>query len=254
MRQVPRYLLIGNGRVAKHFQRYFSLLNISFESWCRHQSQTELHEKIQRSTHILVLISDHAIEKFILDCYSLEGGNPFKIDSRLRGNDSRVYIHFSGSLTTPLAYGAHPLTTFSHEMYNLEQYQKIPFIVDQDAPDFKILFPELPNQHVRLEKSQKAKYHALCVLSGNFSCMLWQKIFSDFEREFNIPNSIAHPYLKQVTHNLLNNYESALTGPLVRGDQATIEKNLFALDSDPYQAVYKTFIDCYQRIQKEETA
>ena len=42
MRQVPRYLFIGNDRVARCVLHYFSLLKLSFVSWyqsCQEQSQ-----------------------------------------------------------------------------------------------------------------------------------------------------------------------------------------------------------------------
>ena len=230
MRQVPTYLLIGNGRVSRHFQRYFSLLGLSFLTWSRKQPQSELLTAIEQATHILILIPDTAIEPFIV-------ANLAAIN--------KPRIHFSGSLVTTYAYGAHPLMTFSHDLYELDRYQQIPFILDHDAPELSELLPGLPNSSQRLHTSLKAKYHALCVLSGNFSCMLWQKFFKTLESEFNLSPEIAHPYLQQQMRNLIENPEAALTGPLIRGDTETIQKNLQALTSDPFQAVFKSFVDCF---------
>jgi len=237
MRQVPHYLIIGNGRVARHIQYYFSLLRLSCTSWHRQEALSKLHQERDRATHILLLISDRAIECFVAEYLS-------KFSSML--------IHFSGSVVSEHVFGAHPLMTFSESLYDLEHYQAIPFILDHDAPTMDKLLPGLPNQHVRLHTSQKQKYHALCVLSGNFSCMLWQKFFHMLENEFNIPRSIAYLYLQQQTKNLVTHAEYALTGPLVRGDKMTIEKNLLALNNDPFQAVYKSFIACYQKMIHEE--
>lgn len=237
MRQVPNYLLIGNGRVARHFQHYFSLLKLSFNTWHRHQSLSQLHQHVEASTHILLLINDSAIDELI--------DKHFQQTPALR-------IHFSGSLISHHAFGAHPLMTFGDHLYDLKQYQHIPFVLEEDTPAFASLLPGLPNHAVRLPKALKAKYHALCVLSGNFSCLLWQKLFASFEREFKLPSSIAYPYLRQQTQNLLNDNHSALTGPLVRDDQATIEKNLSALQADPFQEVYQSFVSCYAKSKKEE--
>ena len=66
-------------------------------------------------------------------------------------------------------------------------------------------------------------------MSGNFSCLLWQKFFASLEHEFNLPPAIAFPYLIQQMNNLLHDPQAALTGPLVRNDKDTIEKNLAAL-------------------------
>ncbi len=235
MRQVPHYLIIGNGRVARHFLHYFNLLNIQCDNWHRQESFALLSEKINQATHILILISDSEIEKFA--------------EMHLRHTDAML-IHFSGSLVSEKIFGAHPLMCFNPTLYSDDQYPKIPFIIDHDAPDFESLLPGLPNQHVRLNKEQKAKYHALCVMSGNFSCILWQKLFSGLEKEFQIPAEIAHGYLMQQTNNLIQNPKTALTGPLVRNDKNTLEKNISALANDPFQTIYKSFVTCYEQLQK----
>jgi len=236
MRQVPQYLLIGNGRIARHFQHYFRLLQIPFFTWHRGESESTLENKIKSASHILLLISDGAIDVFIK-----------KYLSHLK---ETLLIHFSGSVITDFAYGAHPLMTFGFELYDDNHYQTIPFVIDHDAPDFALLLPGLKNPNVRLNKNLKAKYHALCVMSGNFSCLLWQKLFSSLEKEFNLPKEIAYPYLQQQTANLLKSPELALTGPLTRNDHHTIEKNLAALQLDPFQKVYQSFVLCYEELTK----
>ncbi len=237
MRQVPCYLLIGNGRVARHFRHYFSLLSLSFSTWHRHEPLAKLQQQLPHATHILLLISDDAIEDF----YAQQLKNYLN-------NHSAYCIHFSGSVVSEHIYGAHPLMSFSHDLYELAHYQTIPFVVDHHAPAFEILLPHINNQHVRLHTSQKAKYHALCVLSGNFSCLLWQKLFASLEQEFQFSPTIAHAYLLQQTRQLIFNPQQALTGPLVRNDLKTIEKNLAALAADPFQLVYKSFVECYQNL------
>lgn len=234
MRQVPHYLLIGNGRLAHHIQHYFTSLQIPFSTWHRAQSHSTLQQQLTESTHILLLISDHAIENFITEHLQ---------------HTSALLVHFSGSLVSEKAHGAHPLMTFSSMLYPVNDYPRMTFVIDHDAPDFEKLLPGLPNAHVRLDKSLKSKYHALCVLSGNFSCLLWQKLFSSLKTEFNIPENIAKMYLQQQTENLLNSPKTALTGPLVRGDTHTIQKNIAALEGDPFQQVYESFVKCYEEIK-----
>lgn len=235
MRQVPRYLLIGNGRVARHFQHYFSLLGLSCSTWQRSQPDRQLEQQLNAVTHVLILINDQQIEEFIA--------------LHLK-NTKALLLHFSGSLVSEKAHGVHPLMTFNQDLYSLEQYQGIPFVMDEDAPAFEVVLPGLSNAHVRLPKALKAKYHALCVLSGNFSCLLWQKLFNSLEQEFNFPPAMAQMYLQQQTKNLLTNPQTALTGPLIRNDKATIEKNLAALAGDPFQKVYESFVVCYQQIRE----
>jgi 2-dehydropantoate 2-reductase len=235
MRRVPHYLIIGNGRVASHFQHYFSLLNLACSSWHRNLPLSSLNQLLPDATHILLLISDQAIDAFISEY--------------LQQSDA-IRIHFSGCLISDQAYGAHPLMTFSHHLYDIHKYQALPFVIDHDAPAFTDLLPGLMNPHTRLHKILKPKYHAMCVMGGNFSCMLWQKLFNTFEKEFNIPPEIAHQYLQQQTQNLLQSPQTALTGPLVRNDQLTLQKNMNALENDAFQPIYKSFVECYTQINE----
>jgi predicted short-subunit dehydrogenase-like oxidoreductase (DUF2520 family) len=232
MRQVPYYLLVGDGRVSRHFQHYFSLLSLDFHVWHRRQPIARLHHLLPVVNRILVLISDDEIDPFITQHLSTA---------------SSIIIHCSGSLESKHAFGAHPLMTFGEAMYSLHQYMSIPFIIDSDAPSIAELFPGLSNPCVHLAVEHKSRYHALCVLAGNFSCLLWQKLFADFNSKLAIAPSMAHPYLKQCMQNILANPKTALTGPLVRGDQQTILANLAALQGDPIQEVYQSFVNWYQQ-------
>lgn len=71
-------------------------------------------------------------------------------------------------------------------------------------------------------------------------------------QEFNIPAATAHLFLQQQIQNIMNHYPSALTGPLVRDDENTIQKNLTALTHDAFQSVYRSFVVCYQQQKAEE--
>lgn len=234
MRQVPNYLIIGNGRVARHFRHYLSLLNIEFSVWHRAESPARLKKLAQTATHILILISDQAIEHFI--------------DEHLQGTTA-VKVHFSGALVSRKAFGAHPLMTFNTGLYTLEKYQSIPFVAD----DAGISLPGLPNKVHAIAPEMKAKYHALCVLSGNFSCLLWQKFFAAMTDEFHLPAETGQAYLRQQMENLLENSATAFTGPLARGDAETIRKNLAALDGDPFQRVYQSFVDIYPLLKEKSS-
>lgn len=230
--QVPAYLIIGQGRVARHMGCYLTLLNIPFTTWHRAEPPADLTARARAATHILVLIRDGAIEPFVHE--------------HLRDLPV-VKIHFSGALATPAAVGAHPLMTFGDDLYTLEKYKSIPFVLDEGAPDMSELLPGLSNPSVRLPAAQKAKYHAMCVLAGNFSCLLWQKFFSTLTTEFHFPPGFGIPYLLQQAENIARDPASALTGPLARGDDVTLAKNIQALEGDAFQAVYKSFVDAYRK-------
>ncbi len=234
MGQVPEYAIIGAGRMARHFCHYLHLLNIPYRQWSRKAdpAHVKLEEVIDGCKSILILINDGAIESFI-------NAHPFL--------KKKVLVHFSGSLNTSLANGAHPLMTFNDKLYSLDTYQKIPFVIEKTDTAINELLPGLANPSFVIPRELKAFYHAMCVLSGNFTAILWQKFFTELETTFNIPKEMAHPYLEQIVLNLQNNPQSALTGPLSRNDLVTINANLQALAKDPFQKVYQAFWDIYQR-------
>lgn len=236
MPQIARYLIVGNGRVARHFRHYLALLHLPASQWHRGETLAELRERLPAATHILLLISDRAIEPFIEEHLQ---------DTRA------IKVHFSGALATQKAYGAHPLMTFNRGLYTLEKYRAIPFVVDADAPSFATLLPGLPNTHEALPVHLKAKYHAVCVLSGNFSCLLWQKFFDTLAYEFHFPPEMGRAVLRQQMENLLEDRASAFTGPLARDDRETIEKNLQALTGDPFKAIYQSFVDAYPLLREK---
>jgi hypothetical protein len=161
----------------------------------------------------------------------------------------KTLLHCSGALSIPGVAGAHPLMTFGHELYTLGQYQKIPFMVDQ-GHDFAALLPGLCNPHFPVRLEDKPRYHALCVMAGNFSQILWQAASSGFEGMGLPPETLA-PYLQQVVCNFIANPGAALTGPLSRGDMNTIRRNLNALNGDPLQPVYQA-LDLHRDSQAAE--
>jgi predicted short-subunit dehydrogenase-like oxidoreductase (DUF2520 family) len=67
-----------------------------------------------------------------------------------------------------------------------------------------------------------------------------------FSGELQLPAESLDAYLRQVTENYVRHPESALTGPLVRGDEQTIARNLRALEGDPLQGLYRDFVAYYE--------
>ncbi len=229
------YGIVGNGRVARHLGHYLDLNGLEIRRWSRtapadpddspaHRIRVE--EALESCPVVLVLIRDDAIE-------------PFLASVDLSG---RTLIHASGSLRTPLATSMHPLYTFGPELYPADVYPRIPFVCDDDGPDFASVFPELENPNWRIAPGDRPRYHAACVLGGNFTTLLWAHAMEIF-REVGLPAEVALPFLEQTCANVAEHGSEALTGPLVRGDRRTIQENLAALEGDPWAAVYRAFVE-----------
>lgn len=238
------YAILGGGRLARHMSHYLTLLGLRCSTWARQpdpllnshsiaDTAERLHATVQDASHVMLLVSDDAIA-------SLAKRYP-----ELR---SKTLLHCSGALGIPGIAGAHPLMTFGPELYELETYQKIPFMLDQGI-NMAELLPGLPNPHSSISVEQKAQYHALCVVAGNFPQILWQAISQRFT-ELDLADGMLEPYLRRVLDNFLTNPSTALTGPLSRGDQGTINRNLQSLQTDPLQALYQSFVQFHAAEQQ----
>ena len=238
MHEQPTYLFVGDGRLARHFSAYFDFLRIPYKRWNR-QDGTKFLAAAKGTSKIILCINDDAVEKFIEE-YAPQLGEDI------------VWIHCSGSLSTPLAQGAHPLMTFGEHTMSVQEYQNIPFITEAGRSNLKELFPELTNPTYEVKAELKNFYHAWCVLAGNFSTILWQNFFDVCEKRFEMPRHVAFPYLEKVTEQLQRD-GAPLTGPLVRGDTKTVQGHLDSLAGEPFQDIYAAFVKTFAALnQKEE--
>ena len=237
MRQVPAHNatplgIVGSGRVARHFHHYFTLLGLPVCAWSRRGGTLSPPDALASCRTVLLLIRDAAIVPFV------DAWPPLQ-EKRL--------VHCSGSLVTPLAEVAHPLMTFGPELYDVTEYQAIPFVLDTGGTPFSELLPGLPNPTFAIPVAERPYYHALCVMAGNFSTILWVRLFDELQRRFGIPASAAHPYLARVAANVMADAGRALTGPLARGDAQAIAANLTALEEDPFHEIYSAFAKVYDQ-------
>jgi predicted short-subunit dehydrogenase-like oxidoreductase (DUF2520 family) len=224
--------IVGDGRVASHVLYYLHLLDAPVRAWSRRTAVTSPVETLASCETVLLLVRDGAIEPFVREWPAL--------------GDKRL-VHLSGSVVTSFAQAAHPLMTFGRDPYDLDTYRRIPFILDERATSFQELLPSLPNPWFTIPASERPYYHALCVMAGNFSTLLWLKLFEALQGRYGIPASAAHLYLEQMATNLRVNPDAALTGPLPRGDMKTVGANLKALEGDPFSAVYAAFVRAFER-------
>lgn len=226
-KNVMRYTIVGDGKVAKHFCHYFSMIGVDYNTWSRKQSISTLKTNIKSSDVVLILISDTAIEAFV-NKYS------FLHQSTL--------VHFSGTVSIKNVLGCHPLMTFSEQLYDLSVYESIPFICDNDIV-FNKIFPQLiKNRWFNIDATQKAFYHAMCVMAGNFSQTLMRATANELSHTMELPNDILFPYLLQNTKNFITNPDNSATGPIQRGDFTTVKKHLHTLRYHPLGQVYQSFV------------
>jgi predicted short-subunit dehydrogenase-like oxidoreductase (DUF2520 family) len=218
--------IVGGGRLARHLSHYFRESGIAVRSWTRAEPISP-DEALGDVPVVLVLIADDAIAPFIESQPALR---------------SRVLVHCSGSLVTPLAHGMHPLMNFGPDLYGMAVYWAIPFVHDAGGPGIRDLFPSLPNPSFALDPARKPLYHAMADLAGNLTPMLWEQLFLAFETQLGLPREAAMMYLKRVVDVCEGPSPFPRTGPVARGDRRTVLRNLEALGDDPVRAVYEGFV------------
>jgi len=172
---------------------------------------------------ILLALSDDAIGPFI---------------DRHPEFRARPVVHFSGSLLIDGVPGLHPLMTFGPELYDHEFYRAIPFVCERGHAGFDEIFPGLDNPSWPIDGRKKSTYHALCVLAGNSTTILWTKAMEGFESRLGLPREILRPFLLRTAANSLDQGRAALTGTLARNDRGTIARDLEGLAGDPFREVY----------------
>lgn len=236
----PVYGVLGSGRLARHLDHYFRNEGLDVRRWARtadaqantrdparHPDADErLRAAMAPCSHVLVLLSDDAIAPFV------------ERHAFLR---DKILIHCSGAQSISGLNGAHPLMTFGPRLYDPERYRAVPFVTDAEGLSFPDLFPRLANPHYTLPADKKALYHAYCVVSGNFTGLLWERVFAEFEQRLGLPKEVLLPYMEQVFANLAA-ADGVVTGPLVRRDMKTIERNLAALKGNELKGVYEAFL------------
>lgn len=224
---VQTVLLIGSGRLAKHLNHWNSLLNQPHELlfWNRIMDTALLPVLMERADSVWLAISDRALIPFY--------------ESHLAAFTKPV-IHFSGALNDDRLLSAHPLMSFPYELLDDAVYSHIHFAIYGRETLAEIL-PGFKNTFTVLKASEKSLYHALCVLAGNFPQILWNHTAAEMQK-LGLPPEALDIYVAQIAANYLSLKDQSLTGPIVRGDRETIEKNIRSLSEHPQlQHIYETF-------------
>ena len=221
-------LLIGSGRMAKHLKYWNQLIagSLTLNTWNRSQDISLLQKYISEKPIVWLAISDSAIVDFY--------------ESHLQSTTLKI-VHFSGALNDTRMLSAHPLMSFTEELFENSFYERIHFVIS-NFQNLTEALPNFRNAFTVMDPKQKAFYHSLCVMAGNFPQLLWNEVNTELRR-LNLPDSALETYVQKITENFIKLKERSVTGPLVRKDFATIEKNILALDKNQkLKKLYECFL------------
>ncbi len=176
-----------------------------------------------------------------------------------RGNTlsrATTLVHFSGLhpaeiMRSPQSaarlLSIHPLLPFADAQAAYEKLSHCPCALEGDSTALSLgeeLVRALDGVGFRIKKEQKALYHAAACIASNFFVTLidWARellIACGMEAERVLP--LLQPLLQTTAENLrVLGTEQALTGPIVRGDAATVGTHIQQLErtAPAYTAAY----------------
>lgn len=162
-----------------------------------------------------------------------------------------IVMHCSGALTSDvlsavkikeaLVASVHPMKSFSNPSLSVKNYPGTYCSMEGDPAALSVLeplFQSIGSITYPIKKDKKLLYHAAGVFASNYLVTLAQQALNHFT-EASVPEKIALDIILNLMRGTLSNIENtnslkaALTGPIQRGDIATIKSHLSAfLDRD----------------------
>jgi predicted short-subunit dehydrogenase-like oxidoreductase (DUF2520 family) len=192
---------------------------------------------VKHSDIIFITTTDDQIENIVVQ---LSQGSWLKPE--------QLVIHTSGALSStslePLKifgcgiFSMHPLQSFAKVEKAVSDLNNSFFCIEGDELRLKQLEEILNicgNKYFKLKADEKTLYHAsACMISNYFVTLVHNSL--QLMESIKIPSSLAFNAMLPLIQGTLQNIvelgtEHALTGPIVRGDSKTLEKQLEAVEA-----------------------
>lgn len=145
-------------------------------------------------------------------------------------------VHLSGSLHDPEVPSAHPLVSFDGEPAD---WTGVPLAVTGPAPvPIVAALRSLGFCPFELPADKKALYHAAAVMTSGHAATLWLGAQNLLEASgVVLPGGGLAPLAQATLDNIRKHGAGGRTGPFVRGDRVTIERDRDALP-EPWRSLF----------------
>ena len=146
--------------------------------------------------------------------------------------------HLSGSLHLDDVPSAHPLVSFDGSP---RDWRGVPLALTGPVPpDIVAALEGLGFASFELNPEQKALYHAAAVLTSGHAATLWLGAAHLLQSAgVDLPGQGLLPLARATLDNVARLGAAGRTGPFVRGDQETIDRDAAALP-EPWRSVFLT--------------
>ena len=191
---------------------------------------------------------------------------------KLRAFDlsEKQICHCSGAMTAREAfpgigtsgafgYSIHPLFPISSKQKTYQELSGAFFCLEGTGPhllEWKERLESLGASVHLLSGDRKAQYHLACVFASNLMCALVQESLEllqqcGFSEELALA-ALAPLMRSNLEHLIREGALKALTGPVERGDAATVEKHLACFSSEEERIMYLSLSKKLLQIAKEK--
>lgn len=214
-----------------------------------------IEELLESSDALFLTVPDGTIEQIwnSLKQYSLK---------------SKFICHCSGAMSTAVfsnidqtgafGYSIHPLVAINDKMQSYRDISQTYFTIEgsKEHIDYWCTFFEGLGNPVRvIDKQDKVLYHSAAVFASNFVVGLYDVAVDiltqcGFDKE-SASKAIAPLFLNNCKNVAEHGSVDALTGPIERADENTINKHLDALDGNNKE-IYKSLSNVLIRIAEEK--
>ncbi len=231
---MTKYVIFGSGRVGRNMASYLEHLGHGVRIISRREAQsdqTACAAHVEKADIIAAAIPDDKLESWR--------------DEWRPSMGDKIAIHFSGAIAVDGVYSFHPLYSFPKSALSIEKIKSIAFACPSAGPAFNEIFPNAPNPHFEIAEKDRARYHALAVLSGNLVSYIWNETAKDFASLSSAPSErIMESYLNSIVERFVENPTNSLTGPIARRDRVTVNRNLAGLSNSPeLKKLYEAFLE-----------
>jgi predicted short-subunit dehydrogenase-like oxidoreductase (DUF2520 family) len=192
----------------------------------------DVRDIVERAELVLLAVPDDALGQLVEGLAKLGAWQPGQLVAHTSGRFGVGILHpVRAAGAVPLAL--HPAMTFTGMSLDLTRLLDCTFGVTADAamlPIAQALVVEMGAEPVAIAEADRVLYHAALAHGSNHLVTLVAQA-SQLLREVGVeaPDRMLGPLLRATLENALASGESALTGPVARGDAGTVAAHAGAL-------------------------
>lgn len=242
--------IVGAGKVGCSIGRYLKEQGIPVAGYCSRTKESVDFAATFTDTAVFSSLGELAAQSEIL-FITTPDDTIKEVWKRIKKESiqNKIICHFSGSLSSAVfsnrretgafACSIHPMYAFSSKTTSYKQLNQILFTMEGDAEALSVmkpLFEKAGNKVCVIDPDKKGRYHAAASMVSNMMVGLYQMgltMLTDCGFSSEDAAELIAPLVRGNMDSLLaTSPEQALTGPIERGDEETVERHLSLLTEE----------------------